>query len=171
MPYYSLPLPLITVDVCDRYGLKQRAVWAGTTIEPDPSGGLRVLLHTRIDYYQPDASGGYGEPVPAGKGISSRNETLVADNNTAVYFNPADPADPRNGEALYFKEGGVIKVWGTRDANGVFTPLGFPIEDVPEPTTGQGDLFGVMMGQPIIMNDLVAQHITAANQPPYNRFA
>ena len=105
MPLIDLPVAVIELPVSDRIQgatlIKQKARYADIDI-PQDGERISVKLHLTVSMYAATADGGYGEPL-TGDGFSTYPKVLVADNNTAVYFNHADSTDPDNGAIRYIQ--------------------------------------------------------------------
>lgn len=105
MPLFDIPVESIIVPVSDRVQeatlIKQKARFVDISM-PDNPAEPSVKLHIMVHMYAATAEGEYGNALneqihpPYAK-------TLVADNNTAVYFNPQDPQDPQNGAIRFIQ--------------------------------------------------------------------
>jgi len=88
-----------------------------------------------------------------------------------VYFNPANAADPRNGQILYYlaptRDGDA---WERRNADGTRTPLVGGLAAAPEPVLKQGDAFALQMENPLGLAQLIRYHLNAANEAPFSKF-
>ena len=155
----------------------QVATWKAIDVRVG-AGQLRLELNFDVVYHGRKADGTPGAAVPTGKGLTPWPLTLYANNDCAVYFNPAwtptttKPQDPRNGEVLYYlafsPEG---ETWETRHADGTRTPLVGGLAAAPEPVIRQGDAFALQMENPMNLAQLIRYHLSAANEAPFNKFA
>lgn len=176
MPYIALPRKSITIDVVDKVFndsvFKQKAVFTGLSAQvSQDTSELSIIISTRSDLYSVIA-GQCGTKITGDIQFSSKPVLLFANNNCLVYFNPQDPADVKNGDILYYKNmefnaGG--SGWSKVNPDGTLQPP-IALADVPEPCTLQGDLFGVMMDNPMILNQLIQHHMTSANNPLFNKY-
>ncbi|MBO2007563.1 hypothetical protein [Hymenobacter negativus] len=162
--FVALPLEFIEVPVSDRVfqetTVKQKARWVTLSVAQDPATKhLLVLVGLTVELYATHA-GEYGSRL-LGRGFADYPVTLRADNECAVYFNPADEEDPRNGQILYLQ--------GERDA-AEWAQL---LEQAPEPVALQGDAFRWMMHhQPLVIGRMVRDFIAQADQDPrFSKFA
>ena len=160
MFYNPKELP-ISVDVSNRVIqdtlIKQRATFTGITISPGlDNNETRVTLTTRVDLFANNA-GKYGD-ILSGFGVSSYEVPLYADNSCAVYFNTADPADPRNGE--------ILENRGFKDRLTWEEELALR----PEPVMLQGSFFRMLMGTAQVIESLIMAEILRADSPEHNKF-
>ena len=182
MPFIPFDCTPISQRVTNRtFGdqqLAQVATLSGFAVDFDlTTHELSLTLKTRVDLHGLVA-GELGEPIPAGKGLSSRTVLLYANNNCAVYFNPDELEDPRNGEILYYKitlpGAGPLApptvAWQRVQPDG---SLGEPIapEAVPEPVLAQGNAFAQQLNYPLVLAQLIRHHLAAADAPPFNKYA
>ena len=170
MPLNSFQHTPITVEVPDsRDGLKQLAVFNHLGLDVADSGRLTLLIGTGVQLHLPADDGGYGREL-SGPAFSPPPVTLRADARTAVYYNPDDPADPRNGQPLYFRRGIAPADWGTLDDDGTtFTPLPTGLEATKEPLLLQCDFVELLLLN--LLAPMIRQHMAAAAGPPYNRYS
>jgi hypothetical protein len=138
---------------------------------------LSLIVKTRVRWYSL-VEGALAQPVPAtARGLRPEPVYLHANNNCAVYVNPEDAADPRNGEVLYYKEilpptaGKPVIVWRPLLPDGTLGEPLASLDDAPEPVLRQGDAFAAQLKQPLILDQLLRYHMAAADQPPFNRYA
>lgn len=150
--------------------LSQIATWNALNVAV-VGGELRLELGFEVAYHGvtnglPDVA------VPNGKGIKPWSQTLLANNDCAVYFNPANAADPRNGEILYYRiltlEG---EAWERRAVDGSGTTLAGGLAAAPEPVIKQGDAFALQMENPLGLAQMIRYHLNAANQAPFFKFS
>lgn len=176
MPYITLPRKSITIDVVDKVFhdsiFKQKAVFTGLMAQIDDiTSELSITISTRSDLYSLQ-NGLYGEKIKGDMQFSSRLVLLYANNNCIVYFNPVDPTDIKNGDLLYYKSIGYdvnSGGWSKVNLDGTLQPS-ILLADIPESCTLQGDLFGIMMDNPMILNQLIQKHMIAANSPLFNKY-
>ena len=141
----------------------QRAEFTGMTVSIT-AGELSLVLHTVAHKFTLA-----GEPIPPGAGLQPVPVPLTADNNWAVYFNPANQTDPRNGQPLY-KRGGVGNAdWYAPQPDGTFTLMPNGLSSAPEPLRLQGDWAETILLS--LLGGLIRSNIQAANLPPFNRYA
>lgn len=178
LPYTNAPISQRVADrVFDDSILCQVATW-DTLLVTIVNGELRLELGFEVAYYG-NANGHPGQPIPAGRGISaSWRQTLYANNDCAVYFNPswaattAQPQDPRNGQILYYRVFSTDgPAWEARAADGTVTPLVGGLAAAPEPVIGQGDAFALQMENPLALAQLIRYHLNAANEAPFYKFS
>lgn len=148
--------------VFDDTVFKQQVQLKSIEITTDYSGGTMVVL-TFLAYLFSSKAGGYGSRLPD-SGPSSpfkqgRPIYLRADNSCAVYFNPADLTDPRNGEIIDEQRYKETDAW---DAE---------LEALPIPVIKQGDLFALLQNYPQVINDMVTAEIGRADAYPHYKFA
>jgi hypothetical protein len=161
LPFAHTPLRL---PVCPHAasGLNQAAVFTDLLLHVAPGTGEVTLgITTRLELSPPDRP----EVVA---GLQRPPVQLGADNDTAVYFDADEPANPRNGQPLYFKRGQPAE-WGTLDEAGEFTALAGGLAAAPEPLRLQGDWAETLLHQ--LLAPLILANMQAANLPPYNRYA
>lgn len=177
MPYITLTRKSITIDVVDKVFhdsiFKQKAVFTGLSATvAQNTNELSITIETRSDLYSV-LNGSYGEKIEGDSQFISKTVELYANNECLVYFNPQDPTDVKNGDILYKKstEFSITGVggWAKVNPDGTLQPP-IALADVPEPCTLQGDLFGVMMDNPMILNQLIEKHMIAANSPIFNKY-
>ena len=174
MPLLPFTYAPISQRVADRvFGdtvLCQVATWDSISVRV-VAGALYLELGFKVTYHGV-ANGLPGEPLPSGKGLDSWQQTLYANNGCAVYLNPSDATDPRNGQILYYHtltptgEG-----WETRHADGTRTALVGGLEAAPEPVIKQGDAFALQMEHPLALAALIRYHLNAANEAPFSKFS
>lgn len=175
MPVLPYVYPSISQRVADRVTegsvFCQVATWRGITVRV-VAHELRLELDFEVVYHGRTADGSPGLAVPTGKGLAPWNQTLYANNDCAVYLDPADLTNPRNGQVLYYRtfpsQGGG---WESRHADGTTTALVGGLEAAPEPCLKQGDAFALQMEHPLALAALIRYHLNAANQPPFSKFS
>ena len=143
--------------------LHKKARFKGLSLQINAAGEYRLELIT-----QPEGYSLAGNLIGPGKGVQFYPVNLVADSETAVYYDPA--GSPRNGQPLYFLGGpGYLKAWGTRDATGTWQPLpDGGIAATPEPLSLQSDwVEGFLMS---VLGPLIQTNIQQANLPPFSRY-
>ena len=155
----------------------QVATWESINVRV-LAGSLYLELGFKVLYHGRRADGTPGAVVPTGKGLAPWPLTLYANNDCAVYLNPAwtptaaQPQDPRNGQILYYcaltPEG---EIWETRHADGTRTLLVGGLDAAPEPVIRQGDAFALQMENPMNLAQLIRYHLNAANEAPFYKFA
>jgi hypothetical protein len=164
--YIPLPKPDNRVPVCDitvgsALIAKQKVEIEKTIIGKDRFGAPMITLEAWVYLYAPDekAVDGYGPELPDLPPFSKRMVPLRADNSCGVYFNPKDPADPRNGEIVA--------------SQGVQEPAEFiaQLDALDIPATLQGNLYGALMYTPQVIAQLQAGEIARANSAEFNKFA
>ena len=181
MPEIPFTYAPISQRVADRVAgttvFCQVATWDSISVRI-AAGALYLELGFTVVYHGRLASGLPGEPLPVGKGVSSWSQTLYANNDCAVYLNPAwtptaaQPQDPRNGEILYYRAFSPDgDVWERRAADGTRTVLAGGLAAAPEPVIKQGDAFALQMENPLGLAQMIRYHLNAANQPPFSKFA
>lgn len=154
MPLVPHVPQFIEVEVADRvYGgtiLKQKARFMGMNIEQNVITGVaNVLVRLRVFLYA-ESNGGYGGEI-VGKGISTYDVSLVADNNCAV--------DVATGEVKYIRINEPEDVWLQK------------LADAPETLMLQGDFFEVLMhSAPVEIEPMLRNFMLQANQAPFNKF-
>lgn len=171
LPYTYAP---ISQRVADRvFGdtvLCQIATWDALSVRV-VAGALSLELGFRVAYHG-EANGLPGDPLPAGKGLDAWHQTLYANNDCAVYLNPAKATDPRNGQILYYYAPTITgEGWETRHADGTRTPLVGGLEAAPEPCLKQGDAFALQMENPLALAQMIRYHLNAANEAPFSKFS
>lgn len=178
IPYIPGP---ISLRVADRklgdQTICQVAQFVSLFAEIDPlTNELSAIINTRAVPYE-QLGGVIGGPIPAAtKGVSSYPVPLYANNNCAVYFNPADPNDPQNGRVLYYRKInglGQPDSWQVRQLDGRLTDAG-NIDDPaiePRPLMLQGNALREQMKHDMKLENLILWNIEAANQPPFNYFS
>lgn len=154
----------------------QVATWESITVRV-VAAELRLELGFAVVYHGRKADGTPGAAVPTGKGLAPWPLMLYANNDCAVYLNPAwtptatQPQDPRNGEILYYRSLAYdAEGWETRRADGTRTALVGGLAAAPEPVLRQGDAFALQMENPLGLAQLIRYHLNAANQPPFSKF-
>lgn len=174
LPFTYTPISQRVADrVFDGTTLCQIATWKSITVEINQDA-LYLQLGFVVDYHSL-LNGAPGPKIPSGKGLESWPQSLFANNDCAVYFNPSwvatatQPTDPRNGQILYYR--GIQNTWESRDANGVATQLVGGLDAAPEPVIKQGDAFFMQMANPMVLAQLIQYHLNAANTAPFNKFA
>lgn len=177
MAYIPLPRKTITIDVVDKVFdnsiFKQKAVFTGLSAKVSmDTNELSITIETRSDLYSLQ-DGQYGSKIEGDLQFSSKPVLLFANNNCLVYFNPQDLTDIKTGEVLYYKSTEFtttgIEGWRKVNLDGSLQ-TGIAITDILEPCTLQGDLFGLMMDNSMVLNQLITQNIIAANSPMYNKY-
>jgi hypothetical protein len=155
MPLIPFEHQPIVVAVADRTSagttFKQKAQFLSLHAAQNPATGeVTVTIRVRVDLYASDA-GQYGELL-SGKGLSSYEVTLLADNNSAV-----DPAT------------GAVQLMRTNELPSEWQAL---LEAHPAPLMLQGDWFEMLLNnQPVAIGPMIRQFIEQANQPPFSKFA
>lgn len=177
IPFVYAPISQRVADrVFDSSVFAQIATWNSLNVQVAGTE-LRLELGFVVEYHGLLADGTPGAAVIAGKGLDSWPQTLYANNDCAVYFNPlwtptkAQPQDPRNGEILYYRlfdfQG---ERWETRN-DGAITILTGGLDSAPEPVMRQGDAFALQMNYPLGLAQLIRYHLKAANEAPFFKFA
>lgn len=178
MAYVALPRTRIIIDVVDKQFdqsvFKQKAVWTGLTASVDDNTDeLSIMINTRVDLYSMK-DGVAGSRVLNDPQFRSKEVLLHANNNCLVFFNPADLVNPRNGEVLYLKSGMSFNIAGESKWSKILPDgtLENPVElsAIEDFVALQGDLFGVMMENPMVLNQLIIQNMIAANSPLFNKY-
>lgn len=172
LPFTYEPISQRVADrVFDDTRLCQIATWNRLSVHVH-DGQLRLELGFEVAYYS-CVDGEPGAPLPGGKGLSAWSQTLYANNDCAVYLNPTDKQDPRNGEICYYRtvDPATGEGWEAVAADGTRTPLAGGLAAAPEPVLKQGDAFAASMHEPMLLNQLIAYHLNAANEHPFNKFA
>ncbi|HEX8506909.1 MAG TPA: hypothetical protein VF630_16205 [Hymenobacter sp.] len=118
----------------------------------------QVELQFRVYLHGVTEAGETGPEVVA-PDVQPRLVTLRANNTTAVYFNPANPGDPRNGEILLDQD--PTKTGEEWDA---------AIEALPEPAAKQGLVFSVLMQYPQVVKNMVLAEVARADAAPFHKF-
>lgn len=182
MPFLPFERTPIAQRVSDRHFgdqvLCQVATWSALHAHVDPTTHeVSIVVETRVDFYT-SVAGELGERIPVGNGLASRQVPLFANNNCAVYFNPTDPTDERNGEVLYYKTtlpaatptAEPQVAWQRREPDGALSEPLAPT-DLPEPLLLQGDAFALQLEYPLVLANLIRHHIAAADAPPFSKYA
>lgn len=155
MPLLPYEHQSITVDISDRINantvIKQRASFLVLHAATQPlTNEITVTIRTRVDLYAED-NGAYGEPL-VGKGLSSYEVSLLADNNSAV--------DPQTGAVRYIRTTENADEWAAL-LNADEAPLML-----------QGDWFEYLLNnQPVEIGPMIRRFIEQADQPPFSKFA
>ncbi len=179
LPFLRQPIAQRVTDrVFGDQKLGQVAELAGFAVEwHELTHELSLLVKTRVRWYSL-VEGELAEPVPANaRGLKPEPVYLHANNNCAVYVNPADPTDPRHGEVLYYKEilpptiGQPLTVWRPLLADGALGEPLASLADAPETLLRQGDAFAAQLEQPLVLAQMLRYHMAAADRPPFNRYA
>lgn len=174
MPLLPFTYAPISQRVADRLfgttAIAQVATWDALNVRVN-GGELQLELGFRVAYHGLN-NGQLGEPLGIGQGIDSWHQTLFANNDCAVYLNPADAADPRNGQILYYATPTPEGLgWETRHADGTSTALVGGLNAAQEPLLKQGDAFALQMENPLALAQMIRYHLNAANQAPFSKFA
>lgn len=131
--------------------LTQMARFVSQTSQQANDGQYSVRIQVRVTMHA-DESGQVGPPLVAA-GFEARLVTLTADNDTILNADGslfATRQRPAQSEAD----------WQQVCAN------------APADAFFQGDYFEyVSKNQPVVFDELIRQHLQAADQPPYSRFA
>ena len=175
MPLLPFTYAPIAQRVADRvFGpavLCQVATWDAIRVAV-VAGTLELELGFQVVYHAAAANGLPGAALPAGRGLAPWRQTLYANNDCAVYLNPASATDPRNGQILYYRiltpEG---EAWERRNPDGTRAALVGGLEAAPEPVIRQGDAFALQMENPMGLAQLIRYHLNAANEAPFSKFA
>lgn len=178
LPFAYSPISQRVADrVFDHSVFAQIATWDALGVNV-ANNELRLELGFCVRYHGLLADGTPGAAIGPGKGLDSWRQTLYANNECAVYLNPAwkptaaAPQDPRNGQILYYRLFGPDgDGWETRHADGTRTPLVGGLAAAPEPVICQGDAFALQMENPLGLAALIRYHLHAANEAPFNKFA
>ena len=175
MPLLPFTYAPISQRVADRvYGsttLCQVATWDAINVRV-AGGALQVEIGFQVAYFGVLPTGLPGDALPTGKGIAPWHQTLYANNECAVYLNPANATDPRNGEILYYHTlTPTSDGWEHRAADGTTTPLVGGLAAAPEPCIKQGDAFALAMDNPLTLAQLIRYHLNAANEAPFSKFS
>lgn len=151
IPHTQTP---IEVEVSDRvYNgtiFKQKARFKDMFIQQDyPFGICSVRVSVIVSLYAND-NGAYGEQI-SGKGLSSYEIPLMADNNCAV--------DPQTGEIKYVRKNEMENAW-----------LVF-LQSKEEPLMLQGDFFEMLMHtQSVAIEPMLRNFMLQADQAPFSKF-
>jgi hypothetical protein len=144
----------IEVEVSDRvYNgtiFKQKARFKDMFIHQDDYDGVCTVKVTVIVSPYANNNGAYGERIN-GKGLSSYEIPLVADNNCAV--------DPKTGAVKYMRGDQMLEDWlmilGTKE----------------EPLMLQGDYFEMLMhDQSVPIGPMLKDFILQADKAPFSKF-
>ena len=155
MPLLPFEHQPITVPVSDRTTdgttFKQLARWLSMYPAQHPrTDEVTVQVRVQVSLYA-DNNGAYGELL-TGKGLSSYEVTLHADNNSAV--------DPQTGEVLYIRGNETPEEWAALLAAD------------EAPLMLQGDWFEMLLNtRPVEIGPMIKQFIEQADQPPFNKFS
>ena len=171
--YVPLPLAFIDVPVSDAALagsiVKQLPRWHRLVLEQDinpdsPSyGQLTVEASFLVRVFAVDEFGNIGERLPQGKAFSDYPVKLIGDDNCAVYFDPADGANPRNGEILYLSGDLDAAEWRQF------------LETVPEPVAEQGRVLNYLLHHagaegsqvpPVVIAQMLRTFIRQADTAP-----
>lgn len=164
LPFAHTPIA-VPVSPHAATGLAQTAAFTGLSVTISPVGDTTMNVQTRVDFHHPAT----GALIADSPGIIARPVPLVADNNCAVYYDPATPDHPRNGQILYYLRGADPAVWGTVDAASQFTPLVGGLAATPEPLLLQGQWVEVLLLS--MLAPLIKQNMAQADLPPFNRYS
>ncbi|RZK13523.1 MAG: hypothetical protein EOO56_26905 [Hymenobacter sp.] len=154
MPLIPFQHQPITVAVADRTSagttFKQKAQFLSLHAAQNPATQqVQVTIRVRVDLYADDA-GQYGELL-LGKGLSSYEVTLVADNNTAV--------DPQTGAVQLMRSNETAEQWQAL------------LDGHEAPLMLQGDWFEMLLNtQQVAIGPMLRQFIEQADQPPFAKF-
>lgn len=155
MPLLAHEPQFIEVEVSDRvYGdttLKQKARWVNMTISQDATTGfVSVNVKLRVFLFAND-NGMYGEAI-SGKGLSTYDVLLVADNNTAV--------NPQTGEVRYLRVNETPEQWAAL------------LAEKPEPLMLQGSFFETLLhAAPVQIEPMLRSFMQMADQAPFSKFS
>lgn len=154
MPLVPHTPKFIEVNVADRtYGstvFKQKARFMHMDIDQNVYTGVAsVLVRLRVFLFS-SVAGAYGDEI-SGKGISTYDVSLVADNNCAV--------NVTDGSVKYIRVNETEEEWASL------------LERAPETLMLQGDFFEVLMhSAPVEIEPLLRNFMIQANQAPFNKF-
>lgn len=165
LPFDRTPklYPVADIQIDDTV-FKQQVELDKIEIGRDFNGGTVVVL-TLLAYLYSSVGGAYGTrlydggPTGAGPFKQGRPVYLRADNSCAVYFNPQDMQDPRNGEIIDEQGYKQLADWDAA------------LAALPIPVIKQGDLFALLLNYPQVLNAMVAAEITRADAAPHHKFA
>jgi hypothetical protein len=155
MPLVPFEHQYIDVEVSDRVSagtvIKQRARFLSMLATQHPTAGVVIVtIKVRVDLFA-DNMGQYGEQLQ-GKGLSSYDVTLLADNNSAV--------DPATGAVLLMRTNQLDTEWQQQLAS------------YPAPLMLQGDWFEMLLNtQSVAIGPMLRQFIEQADQPPFSKFS
>jgi hypothetical protein len=145
---------VIEVDVSDRIVnntiIKQKARWLSMLAAQDAlSDLLTVQVRVRVSLYAND-NGEYGPPL-TGKGLSTYDVTLIADNNTAV--------NPGTGEVRCIRNNETDEEWLTLVASH------------HEVLMYQGDWFAKLLNeQAVMIAPMLRDFMLQADQAPFSKY-
>jgi len=145
----------IEVEVQDRVIggtiIKQKAIFNRMDIlQNQYTGAVNVTVWVRVNLFA-NVAGAYGDKLD-GKGLSSYDITLTADNNSAV--------DPTTGAIKFIRFTETDEQWKTM------------LESKVEPLMLQGDFFEYLMNYaPVEIAPMLRNFIVQANSAPFNKFA
>jgi len=155
MPLFPFEHQPIEVPVTDRSTasttIKQKARFLTLHASQNPlSGEITVTIRVRVDLYADD-NGQYGELL-TGKGLTSYEVSLLADNNTAV--------DPQTGAVRHIRTAQTTDEWQALLAAD------------EAPLMLQGDWFEMLLNtQQVAIGPMLRQFIEQADQPPFSKFS
>lgn len=178
LPFTYTPISQRVADrVFDGTTLCQVATWESIIVRV-LAGELSLELKFNVAYHSLLATGLPGAPLPNGKGLAPWYQTLYANNECAVYLNPAwvptaaQAQDPRNGEILYYHVvTSTSDTWQHQAVDGTITTLVGGLAGAPEPCLKQGDAFALSMDNPLALAQLIRYHLNAANLAPFLKFS
>jgi hypothetical protein len=155
MPLVPFAHQPIIVEVSDRTSagtiIKQKACFLSLHAAQYPTTGeVVVTILVRVDLYADDA-GQYGEQLN-GKGLSSYEVTLLADNNSAV--------DPQTGAVLHIRTIQTPAQWADL------------LEADEAPLMLQGDWFEMLLNtQQVAIGPMLHRFIEQADAAPFSKFS
>lgn len=161
LPFDRTPnlYPVSDIQIDDTV-FKQQVELKTIEITTDYSGATVVVL-TLLAYLYSAKAGEYGTRLPDAPSSpfkQGRKIYLRADNSCAVYFNPTDATDPRNGEIIDSQGIRGIEEWNAE------------LEALAMPVMKQGDVFALLQNYPQVINDLVRAEIVRADAAPHHKF-
>ena len=148
------PTPIIN-EVSDRVyngtTFKQKAQFVALSITQDEvTYQLCLSVKLKASLFAND-NGNYGDEI-IGKGITTYQVTLVADNNCAV--------NPQTGAVVYVRQNETLVEWMNLLAS------------KEEPLMLQGDFFEYLMhSAPVEIEPLLRNFMAQADMDPFNKFA
>lgn len=181
LPKHPLEIRVVDLVQDDSIVTQVARVRGWRVVTDDETDETSVEVYTRASYYTLK-NGAVGAKLAPGKGPAPYDVTLTANNNSACYFNTQDPADPRNGQVLYVRSGSVYQMpdggglpvfaWERLGADGSREVVGYDLSDAVDaaPLELQGNIFEQMLDQPLVLRQLLAYHVQAANGPQFRRY-